>query len=78
MIEDEDIRRDYLMGIYNAVLLKDIVARKRINDVPLLESVIKFFLTMWAILCLQRRLPTVYPLMDGIPLLSPLKSILMR
>ena len=42
VIEDEDIRRDYLMGIYNTVLLKDVVARKRINDVPLLESVIKF------------------------------------
>jgi predicted AAA+ superfamily ATPase len=41
-IEDEDIRRDYLMGIYNAVLLKDIVERKRISDIPLLESVIKF------------------------------------
>lgn len=41
-IEDEDIRRDYLMGIYNTVLLKDVVARKRINDIPLLESVIKF------------------------------------
>jgi len=42
LIEDEDIRRDYLMGICNTVLLKDIVARKRINDVPLLESVIRF------------------------------------
>ena len=41
-IEDEDIRRDYLMGIYNSVLLKDVVARKRISDIPLLESVIKF------------------------------------
>ncbi|MFZ3132480.1 MAG: ATP-binding protein [Desulfosporosinus sp.] len=41
-IEDEDIRRDYLMGIYNTVLLKDIVARKRIGDIALLESVIKF------------------------------------
>ncbi|WP_373481533.1 ATP-binding protein [Acetobacterium sp.] len=41
-IEDEDIRRDYLMGIYNTVLLKDVVARKRISDIPLLESVIKF------------------------------------
>ena len=41
-IEDEDIRRDYLTGIYNTVLLKDIVARKRISDIPLLESVIKF------------------------------------
>ena len=42
MIEDEDIHRDYLMGIYNTVLLKDVVARKRISDIPLLESVIKF------------------------------------
>jgi uncharacterized protein len=30
------------MGIYNTVLLKDVVARKRISDIPLLESVIKF------------------------------------
>ncbi len=42
VIKDEDIRRDYLTGIYNTVLLKDIVARKRIGDIPLLESVIKF------------------------------------
>ena len=42
LIEDQDIRRDYLAGIYNTVLLKDIVARKRVSDVPLLESVIKF------------------------------------
>ena len=41
-IEDEDIRRDYLLGIYNTVLLKDVVARKRISDIPLLESVIRF------------------------------------
>src|SRR5659263_664157 len=41
-IEDEAIRRDYLMGIYNTVLLKDIVARKRISDIPLLERVINF------------------------------------
>ena len=41
-IDDEDIRRDYLMGIYNTVLLKDVVARKRISDIPLLESVIRF------------------------------------
>lgn len=42
VIEDEDIRRDYLMGIYNTVLLKDVVARKKISDIHLLESVIKF------------------------------------
>ncbi len=41
-LDDEDIRKDYIAGIYNTVLLKDIVARKRISDIPLLESVIKF------------------------------------
>lgn len=32
----------YLEGIYNSVVLKDIVARKKILDVPVLENVIKF------------------------------------
>ncbi len=41
-LDDEEIRRDYLSGIYHTVLLKDIVARKKIQDVPLLESIIKF------------------------------------
>lgn len=41
-IEEEDIRRDYLQGIYHTVLLKDIVERKRIQDVTLLESVVRF------------------------------------
>ena len=41
-IEDEDIRHDYLDGIYHTVLLKDVAARKRINDIGLLESVVKF------------------------------------
>ena len=41
-IDDNEIQKDYLSGIYNTVLLKDIVARKRIQDVSLLESVVKF------------------------------------
>lgn len=41
-IDDAEILRDYLMGIYNTVLLKDIVSRKRVQDVPLLEKVIRF------------------------------------
>lgn len=32
----------YLEGIYNSVVLKDIVARKKIMDVPMLENVIRF------------------------------------
>ena len=42
MLDDEDIRKEYLAGIYNTVLLKDVVARNKIQDVALLESVIKF------------------------------------
>ena len=41
-LEDEDVWRDYLLGIYHTVLLKDIVARKNISDVPVLESVTGF------------------------------------
>jgi len=32
----------YLEGIYNSVVLKDIVSRKKILDVPMLENVIRF------------------------------------
>ncbi|MBQ4284717.1 MAG: ATP-binding protein [Lachnospira sp.] len=41
-IEDFDAFRDYIMGIYNTVLLKDIVERKKVSDVKVLESVIHF------------------------------------
>lgn len=41
-INDEDIMHDYLLGIYNTVLLKDVVERKKIQDIPLLRSVVKF------------------------------------
>lgn len=34
--------QDYLAGIYNSILLKDVVARLRISDVMMLESVIRF------------------------------------
>ena len=39
---DEELIRNYLDGIYNTVLMKDVVARNNIKDVMLLESVIKF------------------------------------
>jgi predicted AAA+ superfamily ATPase len=34
--------REYLAGIYNSIMLKDIVARLKISDVMMLESVVKF------------------------------------
>lgn len=34
--------RDYLSGVYNTIVLKDIVARKNITNVTMLEDVIRF------------------------------------
>ena len=33
---------DYLTGLYNTIIVKDIVARKKIADVMMLESVVRF------------------------------------
>ncbi len=41
-LSENDILLDYLTGIYNTVILKDVVKRKKIADVALLETVIKF------------------------------------
>ena len=40
--ENKELISDYLQGIYNTVILKDIVARKKIADVSVLERVIRF------------------------------------
>jgi predicted AAA+ superfamily ATPase len=42
--DDDEVRSDYVRGVYNTVLLKDNVARKKITDVGLLESVTRFIL----------------------------------
>jgi len=39
---DTELIRNYLDSIYNTVLLKDVIARNKINDVMILDSVIKF------------------------------------
>ena len=41
-LEDENQIRTYLDGIYNSVILKDVIARKNISDVNVLESVVKY------------------------------------
>lgn len=41
-LEDDQIRNDYISGIYNTVLLKDVVARRKVQDIFLLESVVRF------------------------------------
>lgn len=42
-LEQEQIR-DYLSGIYDSIVVKDIMSRKKIDDVMMLESVIRFLL----------------------------------
>lgn len=39
---DKDLIRNYLDGIYNTVLLKDVVQRNNIKDTMILESIMKF------------------------------------
>lgn len=39
---DKNLIRNYLDGIYNTVLMKDVISRNNIKDVMILESVIKF------------------------------------
>ena len=41
-LQEEQAKRDYLEGIYNSILIKDIIHRKKISDVSLLEKIIKF------------------------------------
>lgn len=39
---NKKIINDYLSGIYNTIILKDIVQRKKISDVSVLEKIVKF------------------------------------
>jgi predicted AAA+ superfamily ATPase len=39
---NRELIRDYLGGIYNTIILKDVIARKKIGDVLMLDSVIRF------------------------------------
>lgn len=41
-IPNEADKIDYLKGIYNTIVLKDIVTRAKISDVSILESIVKF------------------------------------
>lgn len=39
---NRELIRDYLGGVYNTIILKDVVTRKKIGDVLMLDSVIRF------------------------------------
>lgn len=40
--DDKELIRNYLDGIYNTVLLKDVISRNNIKDIMILDSVIRF------------------------------------
>lgn len=44
MADDGQGRQDYLQGLFNTVVLKDIVDRLKIADIKLLESVVRYIL----------------------------------
>lgn len=48
--------REYLAGIYHTIILKDIVERKKIQDVTLLEDVIKYMFDNIGNLCSSRKI----------------------
>ncbi len=39
---DREMVREYLLGLYNTIVLKDVVSRRKITDVMMLQSVVKF------------------------------------
>lgn len=49
----------YLDGIYNSIVLKDIVARKRITDVGMLESVIRYMFDNIGNMCSSTKIANV-------------------
>ena len=41
---DKNLISDYLEGIYNTIVMKDVMQRKKINDAMMLESVVRFMM----------------------------------
>lgn len=41
-LEDAEVVRQYLQGVYNTILVKDIVRRKKVRNVPFLENLIRY------------------------------------
>jgi predicted AAA+ superfamily ATPase len=61
---------DYIKGIYNTIILKDIVARKKISDVSRLENVVSF---MFNIIGSKTSINNIYKMLkaDGRELQTP-------
>lgn len=62
--------REYLGGIYSTVVLKDIIARKNINDVFMLESIIRFMFDNVGNLCSIKKIADTMT-SDGRKITSP-------
>jgi predicted AAA+ superfamily ATPase len=56
LAQNKNLIRDYLGGIYNTVILKDVVARKNISDVMMLESLIRFMFDNIGNLCSTKKI----------------------
>ncbi|MFV0380834.1 MAG: hypothetical protein ACK5KR_01155 [Breznakia sp.] len=41
MTKEEFVVESYLEGIYNTIILKDVVKRENINDISMLENIVK-------------------------------------
>ncbi len=41
-LDDPETVNDYLQGVYNTILIKDIIRRKNVRNVPFLENLIQF------------------------------------
>ena len=41
-LDDPEVIRQYLQGVYNTILVKDIVRRKKVRNVPFLENLVKY------------------------------------
>lgn len=41
-LENPDLVRDYLMNVYNTILLRDIIEREKIRNIPLLKTLVRF------------------------------------
>lgn len=41
-VKDEIQIRDYLQGVYNTIMMRDVIAREQIRNVPFIENLSKF------------------------------------
>lgn len=75
----KDIRQ-YLEGIYDSIVLKDIIARRRIHDLEMLKSVTRFLFDNIGNLCSTKKIadtfPLIKPYIENIFLTSFTSSIL--